>query len=97
MSDQPDAVVGEMNEDEAGGCPVAHDRFPEPSEGGTNTEWWPNRLNLNILAKNPAERKKYLDQAVLLQKQAGDIRKEQQAQQEGAAGAAEGAAATPAQ
>ena len=56
MSDQPDAVVGEMNEDEAGGCPVAHDRFPEPSEGGTNTEWWPNRLNLNILAKNPAER-----------------------------------------
>ncbi len=48
-------------------------------------------------AKNPAERKKYLDQAVLLQKQAGDIRKEQQAQQEGAAGAGEAAAATPAQ
>ncbi len=45
-----------MNEEEAGGCPVAHDRFPEPSEGGSNTEWWPNRLNLNVLAKNPAER-----------------------------------------
>jgi tetratricopeptide (TPR) repeat protein len=31
------------------------------------------------VAKNPAERKKYLDQAILLQKQASDIRKEQQA------------------
>ncbi len=54
--EQPDAVVGEMNEDEAGGCPVAHDHFPRPVEGGNNTEWWPNRLNLNILAKNTAER-----------------------------------------
>ncbi len=31
------------------------------------------------VAKNPADRKKYLDQAILLQKQATDIRKEQQA------------------
>jgi tetratricopeptide (TPR) repeat protein len=31
------------------------------------------------VAKNPAERKKYLDQAILLQKQATEIRKEQQA------------------
>jgi tetratricopeptide (TPR) repeat protein len=31
------------------------------------------------VARNPSERKRYLDQAILLQKQASDIRKEQQA------------------
>jgi len=62
LSDQPDAVVGEMNEDEAGGCPVAHgDRFPHPAESGDNTQWWPNRLNLKILAKNPSETNPYGD------------------------------------
>ncbi len=54
MSDSPDAVVGEMNE-ETGGCPVAHERAALPTEGGGNRGWWPNRLNLKILAKNPAE------------------------------------------
>jgi catalase-peroxidase len=44
-----------MNEEGAGGCPVAHDRFPHPTQGGGNTTWWPNRLNLKVLAKNPAE------------------------------------------
>ena len=44
-----------MNEESDGGCPVAHDRFPHPTEGIGNQEWWPNRLNLKILAKNPAE------------------------------------------
>ena len=39
------------------------------------------------VAKNPADRKKYLDQAILLQKQAGDIRKEQQAAAAAGAGA----------
>ena len=43
-------------------------------------------------AKNPADRKKYLDQAQLLQKQAMDLRKEQQAAQ---AGGAEPAAPAP--
>jgi tetratricopeptide (TPR) repeat protein len=38
------------------------------------------------VAKNPADRKKYLDQAILLQKQATDIRKEQQAAQAAGAG-----------
>ena len=34
LSEQPDAVVGEMNEDEAeGGCPVAHGRAPHPTAG----------------------------------------------------------------
>jgi catalase-peroxidase len=38
-----------------GGCPVAHERAPHPTQGGGNRGWWPDRLNLKILAKNPAE------------------------------------------
>jgi catalase-peroxidase len=60
VSDTPDAVVGEMNDESDGrnfedGCPIGHDRAPEPTEGGGNRGWWPNRLNLKILAKNPVE------------------------------------------
>jgi catalase-peroxidase len=40
-----------MNEEETGGCPV-HSRAPYPAEGGTSGGWWPERLNLKILAKN---------------------------------------------
>jgi catalase-peroxidase len=60
VSDKPDAEVGEMNEPGGteraqGGCPVAHDgRAPHPTQGGGNRGWWPDRLNLKILAKNPA-------------------------------------------
>jgi catalase-peroxidase len=54
VSESPDAVVGEMNEENGGGCPVANGRAPHPTEGGGNRGWWPNRLNLKILAKNPA-------------------------------------------
>ncbi len=43
-----------MNEENGGGCPVAHDRAPHPTQGGGNRGWWPDRLNLKILAKNPA-------------------------------------------
>ncbi|MGW2700421.1 catalase/peroxidase HPI [Streptomyces sp. NPDC001340] len=35
-------------------CPVAHDRAAHPTQGGGNRQWWPERLNLKILAKNPA-------------------------------------------
>jgi catalase-peroxidase len=43
-----------MNEPiEAKGCPV-HGRAPHPTQGGGNRGWWPDRLNLKILAKNPA-------------------------------------------
>ncbi|MCK9902837.1 catalase/peroxidase HPI [Parafrankia colletiae] len=35
-------------------CPVAHGRAPHPTQGGGNRGWWPNQLNLRILAKNPA-------------------------------------------
>ncbi|WP_037571489.1 catalase/peroxidase HPI [Phaeacidiphilus oryzae] len=38
----------------AGGCPVAHGRALTPPQGGGNSQWWPERLNLKILAKNPA-------------------------------------------
>ncbi|ACU73316.1 catalase/peroxidase HPI [Catenulispora acidiphila DSM 44928] len=36
------------------GCPVQHGRAAHPTAGGGNRQWWPNRLNLKILAKNPA-------------------------------------------
>ncbi|WP_184509085.1 catalase/peroxidase HPI [Terracoccus luteus] len=42
-----------MNEPEVAQCPVAHDRTSRPA-GTTTTDWWPNRLNLKVLAKNPA-------------------------------------------
>ena len=57
MSDQeqPDAVVGEMNEpDEAAGASEgAHERLAHPTIGDANRTWWPERLNLKVLAKNP--------------------------------------------
>jgi len=48
-----DPVVVEDETPEAGRCPVVHGRI-EPTMGDANTQWWPNRLNLKILAKNPA-------------------------------------------
>jgi catalase-peroxidase len=42
-----------MNEEDAGGCPFAPERAPHPTQGGGNRGWWPDRLNLKILAKNP--------------------------------------------
>jgi catalase-peroxidase len=54
VPDSPDAVVGEMNEETAGGCPVSAGRFKHPTEGGSNREWWPNQLNLKILRKHAA-------------------------------------------
>ncbi|MBB4688357.1 catalase/peroxidase HPI [Amycolatopsis jiangsuensis] len=52
MSDTPDSVLAEVNEDSAGGCPVRVGRFGHPTEGGSNQEWWPNQLNLKILRKH---------------------------------------------
>ena len=48
------------------------------------------------VATNPADRKRYLEQAVLLQKQAMDLRKETQAAAAGADVPPEAAAATEA-
>ena len=48
MTEQHDAVVGDMNsEDSAAKCPVVH------SVGGTsNRDWWPNQLDLDLLRAN---------------------------------------------
>lgn len=58
MTENHDAIVTDAKVDteseSAGGCPVAHTRAPHPTQGGGNREWWPERLNLKILAKNPA-------------------------------------------
>jgi catalase-peroxidase len=53
MSENHDAIVVDAKEEETGGCPVAHGRAPHPTQGGGNRQWWPERLNLKILAKNP--------------------------------------------
>jgi catalase-peroxidase len=54
MTENHDAIVTDPKPAEAGGCPVAHGRAPHPTQGGGNRQWWPERLNLKILAKNPA-------------------------------------------
>jgi catalase-peroxidase len=54
MSENHDAVVVDAKSEGGGGCPVAHGRTPHPTQGGGNRQWWPERLNLKILAKNPA-------------------------------------------
>jgi catalase-peroxidase len=47
--------VGATAETGGGGeCPVAHGRALHPAQGGGNRQWWPERLNLRMLARNPA-------------------------------------------
>ncbi|WP_330336233.1 catalase/peroxidase HPI [Streptomyces sp. NBC_00557] len=54
MTENHDAIVTDAKaEGASGGCPVAHDRALHPTQGGDNRQWWPERLNLKILAKNP--------------------------------------------
>ncbi|MFF7355829.1 catalase/peroxidase HPI [Streptomyces filipinensis] len=54
MTENHDAIVTDAKaEGASGGCPVAHDRALHPTQGGGNRQWWPERLNLRILAKNP--------------------------------------------
>src|ERR1700685_66791 len=54
MSENHDPVVAEGPTPEAAECPVLPGRV-HPTAGDANSEWWPRRLNLKILAKNPAE------------------------------------------
>ncbi|MFB7590079.1 catalase/peroxidase HPI [Streptomyces sp. NPDC056169] len=54
MSENHEAIVGDAQAEGSGGCPVAHGRAAHPTQGGGNSQWWPNRLNLKILATNPA-------------------------------------------
>src|SRR6266700_5275488 len=53
MSENHDPVVIEDTTPESGRCPVLHG-LTHPTMGDANREWWPNKLNLKILAKNPA-------------------------------------------
>jgi catalase-peroxidase len=53
MSENHDPVVIEEATPESGGCPIAGG-LTHPTMGDANRDWWPNRLNLKILAKNPA-------------------------------------------
>ena len=53
MTENHDPVVVEGSTPESGECPVVHG-LTHPTMGDANNEWWPNRLNLKILAKNPA-------------------------------------------
>src|SRR5580693_8938875 len=53
MSENHDPVVAEGPTPQAGGCPVVPG-LTRPTEGDANHDWWPNKLNLKILAKNPA-------------------------------------------
>jgi catalase-peroxidase len=52
VSEADSAPVSEASTQ--GGCPVPHGRAAHPTQGGGNRGWWPNQLNLKILAKNPA-------------------------------------------
>lgn len=59
MSENHEPLPGEASaesrgEAETGGCPVDHGQGVHPTSGNANREWWPNQLNLKILAKNPA-------------------------------------------
>ena len=54
MTENHDPVVVEDATPESGGCPVAPAGLTHPTMGDANRDWWPNRLNLKILAKNPA-------------------------------------------
>lgn len=54
MPENHEAIVVDAKTEGQGGCPVAHGRAPHPTQGGGNRQWWPEQLNLKILAKNPA-------------------------------------------
>ncbi|SFO85306.1 catalase-peroxidase [Actinomadura madurae] len=50
MSEKNEAATPAEGE---GACPVVHSRAPHPTQGGGNRGWWPDQLNLRLLAKNP--------------------------------------------
>jgi catalase-peroxidase len=53
MSENHDPVDVDGATPEAAECPVLPGRV-HPTAGDANAQWWPRRLNLKILAKNPA-------------------------------------------
>lgn len=64
MAETADLVAGDENSDgtQSSGCPVAHSaatRAPYPTQDIGAHAWWPQRLNLKILAKNPPSTNPY--------------------------------------
>ncbi len=53
MTEDHQPLPADADAESRGQCPVVH-RAPHPTQGGGNRGWWPDRLNLKILAKNPA-------------------------------------------
>jgi len=55
---EPDAAEEQAVVTGVDQCPIPHvaGRQPHPTQGSQNRTWWPNALNLKILAKNPAVR-----------------------------------------
>jgi catalase-peroxidase len=53
MSENHDPAGAESPTPESGECPVTRGRI-DPTMGDANREWWPNRINLKLLATNPA-------------------------------------------
>ena len=61
---QPENQHGQIKTDEevpapGASCPVIHDQLSRPTQGDANSIWWPNRLNLDLLAANPPVRDPY--------------------------------------
>ncbi|MFZ1410605.1 MAG: catalase-peroxidase, partial [Micropruina sp.] len=54
MSVDHTTTLAEVNAESPATCPVLHGAMAHPTQGDANQSWWPNRLNLRLLAKNPA-------------------------------------------
>lgn len=55
MTDSHETREAELNtESPEGQCPVMPGRGLHPTEGERSSGWWPGRLNLKLLARNPA-------------------------------------------
>src|SRR5215510_10291188 len=54
MPENNEAIAAGAKTEGGSGRPVADERAAYPAQGGGNRQWWPDRLNLKILAKNPA-------------------------------------------
>ena len=52
MSEKHDALVHDAKAGSESTSPATNGRAPHPTQGDANRNWWPNRLNLKILAKN---------------------------------------------
>jgi catalase-peroxidase len=54
VSESTSSTAGAAPSSGAEQCPVLSGSLAHPTQGSPNHQWWPNQLNLKILAKNPA-------------------------------------------